>query len=142
MKHVPSIRYFKPSEFFDSPTAKSRGIVNWPCDFNVYSNILLLSFYFDYVRKRFSSPIKLTSGYRSPLLNKAVGGVNNSKHLQGLAVDIKILHNTDYEKIRQIIGNDCRFIKYYPDRHYMHVDFTQEFLLTFFNNQNSNAYEK
>lgn len=98
MKHVPTIRYFKPFEFFDSPTAKSRGIANWPCDFGVFGNICLLSFYLDFVRLKFGKPIIINSGYRSPALNKAVGGVNNSKHLQGLAVDIKVLHNADYEK--------------------------------------------
>lgn len=135
MKNVPTIRYFKPSELFDSPTAKSRGIVNTPSDFATCWSVCLLVFYLDELRARYGKPITITSGYRSPLLNKAVGGVNNSKHLQGLAVDIKVLHNADYEKIKQIIGNDCRFIKYYPVRHYMHVDFTLEFLLTFFNNK-------
>jgi hypothetical protein len=33
------------------------------------------------------SPLKVTSGFRSPTLNKAVGGSPTSKHTQGLAAD-------------------------------------------------------
>jgi uncharacterized protein YcbK (DUF882 family) len=33
-------------------------------------------------------PVRITSGYRCPRLNDAVGGVKNSAHLQGLAADI------------------------------------------------------
>jgi len=34
-------------------------------------------------------PIVINSGYRSPQLNKRVGGVNTSNHLTGCAVDIR-----------------------------------------------------
>lgn len=98
MNDVPRIRYFNPSEFLSSPTAQSLGIANWPCDFGVYRNIYLLAFYLDSVRVRYGGPIVITSGYRSPALNKAVGGVNNSKHLRGIAVDIRILHIANYGK--------------------------------------------
>lgn len=33
--------------------------------------------------------IRITSGYRSPELNKAVGGVKNSAHVMGYASDLK-----------------------------------------------------
>lgn len=136
-----NIKYFRPSEFFASSTAKCRGIDNFCFNWDSYCNIYLLAFYLDYVRTRFSKPITITSAYRSPALNSAVGGVKNSKHLQGLAVDIRCLHNTDYETLLKIIGSDCRFIKFYPDRHYIHVDFTREFLINFFN-KNTNYNEK
>lgn len=35
-------------------------------------------------------PLKISSGYRSPLTNKAVGGAKNSQHLTGEAVDIDL----------------------------------------------------
>ncbi len=35
-------------------------------------------------------PIRLNSGYRSPQLNRAIGGVSNSNHLTGCAVDIRV----------------------------------------------------
>lgn len=133
MKDV-NIKYFRPSEFFASSTAKSRGIDNTCVDWYSYRNIYLLAYYLDYVRTRFAKPITITSGYRCPTLNVSVGGVKNSKHLDGIAVDIRCLHNTDYETILHIVGKDCRFIKYYPNKHYIHVDFTRGFLENFFNN--------
>ena len=36
-------------------------------------------------------PIIINSGYRSPAVNKAVGGVTTSNHLTGCAVDIRVL---------------------------------------------------
>lgn len=35
-------------------------------------------------------PLKISSGYRSPLTNKSVGGAKNSQHLTGEAVDIDL----------------------------------------------------
>jgi hypothetical protein len=36
-------------------------------------------------------PIRINSGYRSPQLNKKIGGVATSNHLTGCAVDIRVL---------------------------------------------------
>ena len=35
-------------------------------------------------------PIRINSGYRSPQLNKKIGGVPTSNHLTGCAVDIRV----------------------------------------------------
>ena len=37
-----------------------------------------------------NDPIIINSGYRSPQVNKAVGGAANSNHLTGCAVDIRV----------------------------------------------------
>ncbi len=42
------------------------------------------------LRDLIGKPIIITSGYRTPEYNKKVGGVKNSYHLHGKAVDIKV----------------------------------------------------
>lgn len=85
-------RNFRLSEFFRSHMARSLQINNFPSGEkldvvtenlrNLCKNIL------QPIRTAFGSPIYVTSGYRCPKLNKAVGGVKNSFHLQGRAADI------------------------------------------------------
>ena len=42
------------------------------------------------IRTHFGKPVTITSAYRTPARNKAVGGTANSQHLYGLAADIKV----------------------------------------------------
>lgn len=39
------------------------------------------------IQRKFGKPVVVTSGYRCEALNKAVGGVPNSQHMLGEAVD-------------------------------------------------------
>ena len=42
------------------------------------------------IKNKNDEPIIINSGYRSPAVNKAVGGAQNSNHLTGCAVDIHV----------------------------------------------------
>ncbi len=57
------------------------------------------------LRDYMQCPIHISSGYRCPRLNKAVGGVKNSQHLTGQAVDIdfgsKKGNKSFFDKIRK-----------------------------------------
>ena len=55
------------------------------------------------LRHLFDRPIKITSAYRCPKHNKAIGGVKNSEHIFGEAVDIYIDNSKDRYKIIDII---------------------------------------
>jgi peptidoglycan hydrolase-like protein with peptidoglycan-binding domain len=54
------------------------------------------------VREKFGSPIRITSGYRPPAVNKAVGGVSNSQHLYFRAIDMQPL-NGDFRKLWEVL---------------------------------------
>lgn len=43
----------------------------------------------DRARELFGAPILITSGYRDPLKNDSAGGVKDSAHTKGMAVDIR-----------------------------------------------------
>ena len=82
--------HFKLSEFTKSSTATARKIDNTPSQ-EVISNLqALCQNVLEPLRVHFNCPIIIGSGYRSPALNKAVGGVANSQHMTGEAADIHI----------------------------------------------------
>lgn len=59
-----------------------------PVNAGVTQRIVKLCKYMDGVRKYLGDrPITVTSGYRDPISNRAVGGVSNSRHLSGDAID-------------------------------------------------------
>ena len=78
---------FSLDEFVFSQTAARRGIDNTP-DVAVLRNLQRLADTLEEVRSRLGDvAILVSSGYRSPALNKAVKGAKDSAHLSGLAVD-------------------------------------------------------
>jgi hypothetical protein len=60
-------------------------------------NILKLAIELDKIREKWGAPIGVTSWYRPPQVNAEVGGVPNSQHINGSAVDIYDLSGRDYD---------------------------------------------
>ena len=86
MKH----KYFELNEFIVSREAKRRGLDNTP-SFEVVAHLdELVEQILDPLRAAYGMPISVTSGYRCPALNKAVGGVSTSAHLIGYAADLQV----------------------------------------------------
>ncbi len=54
------------------------------------ANLANLSKWLEALRGRAGTPIIINSGYRSPQLNRKIGGAPNSNHLTGCAVDIRV----------------------------------------------------
>lgn len=79
---------FSIAELCRSTTAERLGIDNTPTR-EVENNLnMLITQVLQPLRDVYGKPIHVTSGYRSPRLNKAVGGVSTSHHLRGFAADI------------------------------------------------------
>ena len=81
-------KYFTLKEFTRSRTADKLGFFNTPLESDIQNLDLLVSNILDPLRKAWGKPIIVTSGFRVPRLNEAVGGVKNSDHLYGRAADI------------------------------------------------------
>lgn len=79
--------HFSLSELVRSDTAVRRGIDNMPPAAVLLNLRRVLAPGLERVRAVLGVPMQITSGYRSPALNAAVGGAKNSQHLLGLAAD-------------------------------------------------------
>lgn len=100
--------HFSEYEFVHSDTAIKMGIMNVPDHEQISNMKLLCEKILEPARKAIGGmPIIITSGFRREELNKAVGGVANSQHLTGEAVDIKCFEYEPIERkfLKSIIDN-------------------------------------
>lgn len=80
---------FTLQEMVQSPTARKKGIDNTPTDKVTGYLKALCETVLQPIRDEWGEPIIVTSGYRCPKLNVAIGGAKNSDHMFGAAADIK-----------------------------------------------------
>ena len=78
------MKYFTINELIKTST----GISNIPNAEQVANLIYLVENLLDKAREELAMPITVTSGYRSEAVNRRVGGVANSQHTKGEAVDL------------------------------------------------------
>lgn len=78
--------HFDLDEFVRSNTATKYGIDNTPPP-DVVRRLWSTAGHMEMIRALLGKPILISSGYRCAALNKAVGGVANSAHQTGYAVD-------------------------------------------------------
>ena len=82
------MKYFSIEELVKSASAERLAIDNTPPRAAQRMLTILVEQLLDPIRRRYAAPIIVTSGYRCPALNTAVGGVANSHHIVGCAADI------------------------------------------------------
>jgi hypothetical protein len=81
-------RHFTLAGLTRSATARRQGIDNRP-PLELIPNLRLLARGLDEVRRLLGYRLRISSGYRCPELNAAVGGVHTSQHCEGLAADFE-----------------------------------------------------
>lgn len=91
------MKYFTIQELTASPTARRKGIENTPDEKAKAALEKLVEHILDPLRVAWGKPIVVTSGYRSPKLNRAVGGAAKSQHCKGEAADIRTLSDRRWE---------------------------------------------
>lgn len=104
-------KYFDLEELLRSETALNHGIENLPSWEEVENLRELATNLLDVIRHEWGQPIVVTSGYRSAELNAKVGGVPNSSHMVGKAVDVRLpswsaKSITDLFKLIQVMTED------------------------------------
>jgi uncharacterized protein YcbK (DUF882 family) len=71
------------------------------------------------IRDEYGAPIGITSGYRTPNHNKAVGGAPSSLHMAGMAADVT---GDDIDSIASIASELGLTVRIYPEKNFVHLD--------------------
>lgn len=117
---------FKISELIYSETAIKNNINNMP-DINSLDNMLNLIYYcLQPIRNKLNKPMIITSGYRNPIVNRLVGGVNSSQHVCGQAVDFTVNGLTPAQIIEIIKKSGIKFDQLINEyNRWVHISFNK-----------------
>lgn len=114
---------FKISELIHSDTAVAYKINNMP-DINSLDCMLdLICDCLQPIRDKLKKPMIITSGYRCPALNRAVGGVTSSQHTKGQAVDFHVNGMTIKEVIDFVIKSGVPFDQLLKENGWVHISY-------------------
>lgn len=106
-----TVRYFSPGEF----SCKC----GCGCDTQADPRLLRLA---DTVRSHFNAPCIVSSGIRCKSHNQKVGGVADSRHLSGKAMDFRIKGKTALETLSFVQSLPGVRYAYAIDKNYVHMD--------------------
>ena len=120
-------RHFTLGELTVSQWAARRGVSNVPPPVEL-GNLRVTAAAMEEVRRVLGhKPILVSSGYRSPAVNRAVGGARKSAHLSGWAIDFTCPgFGSDLVVCRAIEASDVRYdqlILEYPPHGWVHISF-------------------
>ena len=102
-------------------TAQENNLPDWD---DINRLLELCRWILDPARETYGKPIVVTSGFRTPFLNRLVGGVSTSQHMQGLAADLRC--DNPKALFDLIAESDLPFdqLIYYQKRKFVHVSYS------------------
>ena len=121
------------SEFTKSQEAIRRGINNSAPQQVIDNLVLLCENVLEPIREEFGA-VSVSSGYRSPQLNRMIGGSTNSQHVYGEAADIEVygVDNCDLAKwIADNLDFDQLILEFHvheegPNSGWVHVSYAAD----------------
>lgn len=116
--------HFTLAEATASDTARRIGNANAPTPAHMV-NLRTTAAHMEAVRALFGWPVQVTSWYRNPAVNAAVGGVPTSHHALGLAVDFRVNGVMGHEVAQRIAASDLQFdqLIFYRASGVVHISF-------------------
>lgn len=120
--------YFWMSEFLRSEIATRKGLDNTPGPAEMTALREILAPGMERVRNLLGVPVFISSGYRSKVVNDAVGGSATSQHLSGQAADFIAPQAGTPRAIALRIAqhwNEVRFDQLIWEGSWVHISFTQ-----------------
>jgi hypothetical protein len=126
-------KHISYKEGIRSITADRLGIDNKPGQVELVNMEIIAERIFEPLREWVGGPIRINSFYRSPKLNKAIGGSKRSQHIEGRAMDIDDTygHKTNAEMfnfIKQNLDFDQMIWEFGTDDNpnWVHVSYVSE----------------
>jgi hypothetical protein len=121
---------FTLNELTKSETALRQGLNNEPTPEVTANLTVLCEKVLQPIRDYYGKSVKVSSGYRAPEVNAAVGGSKTSDHCMGQAADIEIAGVPNHE-LAEWIQNNLAFtqviLEFYtrgvPDSGWVHVSY-------------------
>ena len=94
---------FTLSELTHSSTANYHNVSNNPDRFALENLTKLCNEILQPIRDKLGDSIYINSGYRSPMVNRLVGGSSSSQHIKGQAADITVGSKEGNKKLFDMI---------------------------------------
>ena len=121
------MKHFTIKELSHSDTALAKGIDNFPTAEAISNLTKLVDNVLDPLRDKYGKPIRISSGYRSAILNRSVNGATSSQHRLGEAADITAGSKEENRKLFEIIKSELPFDQLIDEKDFswVHVSFRE-----------------
>lgn len=116
---------FSLNELTASSKASSIGISNEPSEAALGCLKSLVEALLQPMRSLLGKPFKISSGYRSPELNEAIGGAKNSQHTLGQAVDFTVQGMSVIDACKCIIVSGLEFDQLIYEGAWIHLSYSK-----------------